>query len=58
MKTISYHPETEILELHLLNRLIARENEVVEEHLLVCHKCRLASQGLWNDIKLIRAALG
>ena len=57
METINHHPEADVLEMHLLNRLIAREHEAVEQHLLACPRCRITVKGLRQDIELMRAAL-
>ncbi len=57
MNVIFDHPESDALELHLLNRLVAEEAEAVEEHLLVCGECRSAVGAVEHDIQVLRAAL-
>jgi hypothetical protein len=51
------HPELDLLELHVLDRLQQSDNDVLEEHLLLCHHCRVASQAIENEVFTIRRAL-
>ncbi len=57
MKRTENHPALDVLELYLLNRVNQTEEREVEEHLLVCDKCRLMATALEHEIDSIKSTL-
>ncbi len=58
MKHLENHPSLDLLELYFLNRVNQTEEQEVEEHLLVCDRCRSMATALEDEIDLIRSTLG
>ncbi len=57
MKATLAHAELDILERQILGKLTAIEEQTVDEHLLICDKCRAMSGALEREINQIRRAL-
>lgn len=59
MNDLNYlHPNAELLDCYVLNRLPERELAYVEEHLFLCASCRKALTALERDIHIMRTVLG
>lgn len=58
MKRTDNHLSLDVLELYLVNRVDQTEEQEVEEHLLVCDRCRLMAIALEQEIELIKSTLG
>ena len=56
MQCFQSHPTLDLVELYILHRLDEQEVSEMEEHLLVCNKCRLMADALEHEIKLIHLA--
>ena len=51
------HPNLDSVELFILGRLEPDETMEMEDHLLVCGRCRLMAEALENQIQVIQEAL-
>lgn len=58
MKRPENHLSLDSLELYLMNRANQTQEQEIEEHLLVCGRCRSTAMALEHEIEVIRSTLG